>query len=219
MPIVKRDSTDQICDQIIVCGDTVVLIEAKLATCTAADRYSGDSEKIKVYLEEKLVTKGVGQLLNAIRRIGAKGTDVPEYLKDIKKLIPLIITRDDFGGCWGVNAYLNKRFKDQLTTESHNGIVVTPLVSMNISCLERMMWVLREKAFADVMEERIETDPTLRQPFDAALKYVQRGAAPELHAHVDAYSDGFKLIEKDRGTMLVHPAAVSCCAGRAIFHH
>ena len=46
------------------------------------------------------------------------------------------------GGCWGVNAYLNKRFKDQLSAESHNGIDVRPLVSMNISCLERMMWVL-----------------------------------------------------------------------------
>jgi len=193
------NSTDQICDQIIVCGDTAVLIEAKLATCTAADRYSGDYEKIKAYLEEKLVTKGVGQLLNAVRRIGAKGADVPGYLKDIKKLIPLIITRDDFGGCWGVNAYLNKRFKDQLTTESHDGIAVTPLVSMNISCLERMMWVLKEKAFADVMEERIETDPTLRQPFDAAVKYVQRGAAPKLRAHVDAYRELSERLIADFG--------------------
>ena len=183
------NSTDQISDQIIVCGDIAVLIEAKLATCTAADRYSGDYGKIKAYLEEKLVTKGVGQLLNAVRRIGAKGADVPEYLKDVKKVIPVIITRDDFGGCWGVNAYLNKRFKDQVTTESHNGIDVSPLVSMNISCLERMMWVLEKKAFADVMEERIETDPTLRQPFDAAVKYVQHGAAPNLHEHVDAYQE------------------------------
>jgi len=39
------------------------------------------------------------------------------------------------------------------------------------------------------MEERIETDPTLRQPFDAAVKYVQRGAAPNLHAQVDAYQE------------------------------
>jgi hypothetical protein len=41
-----------------------VLIEAKLATCTAADRYSGDYEKVKAYLEDKLMrTKGVNQLL------------------------------------------------------------------------------------------------------------------------------------------------------------
>ena len=181
------NSTDQICDQIIVCGNTAVLIEAKLATCPAAIRYSGDYEQVKAYLENKLVkTKGVNQLLNAVKRFGA---DVPDYLKGINKIIPVIITRDDFGACWGVNAYLNKRFKDQLSTESLKNISVTPLVSMNISCLERMMWVLQEKAFADVMEERIEADPTLRQPFDAAVKYVYQGAPPKLYKHVEAYKE------------------------------
>jgi hypothetical protein len=184
------NSTDQICDQIVICGHTAVLIEAKLATCTAADRYAGDYEKIKDYLEEKLVEgKGVKQLLSAVERLGAGGVDVPDYLRGINKVIPVIITRDDLGGCWGVNAYLNKRFKDQLSKKSRKRIVVTPLVSTNISCLERMMWVLQEKAFADVMEERIKTDRTLRQPFDAAVKYVQHGAAPKLHAHVEAYKE------------------------------
>jgi len=184
------NSTDQICDQIVICGDTAVLIEAKLATCTAADRYSGDYEKIKGYLEEKLVkTKGVSQLLRAIERISGKGADVPDYLTGINKVIPVIITRDDFGGCWGVNAYLNKRFKDQLSRKSRKSVVVTPLVSTNISCLERMMWVLQKKAFADVMEERIETDPALCQPFDAAVKYVQHGTPPKLHAHIEAYTE------------------------------
>lgn len=182
------NSTDQICDQIIICGDTAVLIEAKLATCTAADRYSGHYEKVKAYLEDKLVmTKGVNQLLNAIKRF--RDADAPDYLKRINKIIPVIITRDDFGGCWGVNAYLNKRFKDQLSRKARKSVVVTPLVSMNISCLERMTWVLQHRAFADVMEERIRTDPTLRQPFDAAVKYVQRGAAPRLHAHVEAFKE------------------------------
>jgi hypothetical protein len=184
------NSTDQICDQIVICGRTAVLIEAKLATCTAADRYSGDYKKVRDYLEDKLVkTKGVKQLLSAVKRLGASGADVPDFLKSIDKIIPVIITRDDFGGCWGVNAYLNKRFKDQLSRKSHKRIVVTPLVSTNISCLERMMWVLQKKPLADVMEERIKADPTLRQPFDAAVKYVQQGAPPKLHAHVEAYRE------------------------------
>ena len=183
------NSTNQICDQIVICGNSAVLIEAKLATGTAADRYSGDFIKIRDYLEDRLVSKGVNQILSAIKRLGAKGADVPDYLKSIKKIIPLIITRDDFGGCWGVNAYLNKRFKDQLSPKLHKGIVVTPLVCTNISCLERMTWALQEKALADVMEERIETDPTLRQPFDAAVKYAQHGAAPKLHAHIHAYEE------------------------------
>jgi hypothetical protein len=194
------NSTDQICDQIVICGNAAVLIEAKLATCTAADRYSGDYKKVRDYLEDKLVkNKGVNQILNAVKRLGAMGPDVPTYLKSIKKFIPVIITRDDFGGCWGVNAYLNKRFKDQLSTKSHTGIVVTPLVCTNISCLERMMWVLRERPLADVMEERIKADSTLRQPFDAAVKYVQQGAAPKLNAHVEAYKELMERLIVDFG--------------------
>jgi len=182
-------STDQICDQAIICDDTAVLIEAKLGTCAAADRYSGNYQKIKLYLEDKLVSKGVNQLLNAINRISAGGTDVPDYLKGVRRIVPMIITRDDFGGCWGVNAYLNKRFQDQLSRKLRKGTVVTPLVCASISCLERMMWVLSEKPLADVMQERIKTDPTLRQPFDAAMKYVRHGMAPKLHAHVEAFKE------------------------------
>jgi hypothetical protein len=122
---------------------------------------------------------------------------VPGYLKGINKLLPVIITRDDFGGCWGVNAYLNKRFKDQLSRKSRKRIVVTPLVSTNISCLERMMWVLQEKAFSDVMEERIKVDRKLLQPFDAAVKYVQHGTAPRLHAHLESYEELFERLIRD----------------------
>jgi hypothetical protein len=146
-----------------------------------------------VFIETKLAT------CTAVTRCAAKGADVPDYLKGINEIIPVIITRDDFGGCWGVNAYLNKRFKDQLSAKSHEGIMVRPLVSMNISCLERMMWVLQEKVFADVMRERIETDPTLCQPFDAAVKYVQQGAAPKLHAHVEAYKELSERLIADFG--------------------
>jgi hypothetical protein len=181
-------STDQICDQLIVCGDTAVLIEAKLATYAAADRHSVDYRRLKAFLEDRLVaTKGVNQLLNAIKGFGDR--DLPDYLKRINKIIPVIITRDDLGGSWGVNAYLNKRFKDQLSRKSRKRIVVTPLVSMNISCLERMMWVLQERSFADVMEERIRADKRLGLPFDAAVKYVQRGWGPKLGAHVEAYGE------------------------------
>jgi hypothetical protein len=194
------NSTDQICDQVIICGDTAILIEAKLGTCTAADRHSGDYKKIRTYLEEKLVTgAGVCQLLNAVKTIGAKGDNLPDYLKGVKKIIPVIITKDDAGGSWGVNAYLNKRFKDQVSTKSHKGIIVTPLVSLNISCLERMMWVLKEKSLEDVLQERIANDPTLRQPFDAACPYAEHGTPRKLNAHVDAYKELNERLIRDFG--------------------
>jgi len=205
------DSTDQICDSIIICGDTAVLIEAKLATCKASVRYSGDYLQVAEYLEDRLVSgAGVCQLLRAVKTIAESLEKLPDWLKGIKKIIPVIITKDDVGSSWVVNAYLNRRFKDQLSPKSHKGIIVTPLVSLNISSLERSMWVLTEKSFADVLEERIHSNPDMTWPFDAACKYAQNGAARKLHKHFAAYEDlaerlieDFNLHEGDIGSVSI----------------
>jgi hypothetical protein len=192
------DSTDEICDQVVICGETAILIEAKLATMTAADRISANYEKVKEYLEKKLVEdKGVNQLLNTIKRIGVKGDDIPAYLKGVKKIIPVIMTKDEVGSCWGINAYLNKRFKDQLSPKSHKGIIVTPLVCLSISSFERMAWGIAGNTLADILQERIEDDPTLRKPFDAASAYPREGMPQKLHAHVDAYQELTERLIKD----------------------
>jgi hypothetical protein len=49
--------------------------------------------------------------------------------------------------------------------------------------------VLKDKSFADVMEERITNDPTLRQPFDATVPYAELGTPRKLYEHVDAYKE------------------------------
>jgi hypothetical protein len=191
-------SADQICDSIIVSGDRAVLIEAKLATCKASVRYSGDYLQVTEYLEDRLVTgAGVCQLLSAVKTISASPEKLPDWLKGIKKIIPVIITKDDVGSSWAVNAYLNRRFKDQLSPKSHKGLIVTPLVSLSISSLERSMWALKEKSLADVLEERIHTNPDMAWPFDAACKYAHKGAARKLHKHFDAYQDLTEKLIKD----------------------
>ncbi len=63
-----------LCDAIVMCGSTAVLIEAKLGTCPTDVRYSGDYVKFRGFLEDRLVTGterliGVAQLLRAIENI------------------------------------------------------------------------------------------------------------------------------------------------------
>jgi len=98
------------CDQIIVCGDTAVLIEAKLATCPAADRYSGDYQRLRLISTINLSGQGCDQLLNAVKRVGTQGADSPDYLKGIKKIFQLS-SRATISVDVGREAYLNKRFK------------------------------------------------------------------------------------------------------------
>ena len=187
-PRYEDGSNEQICDAIIICGSTAILIESKLATCRADVRYSGDYKKVRQFLEDRLVSGtdrrvGVGQLVRALDNItGARLTSLPPWLSSIKKFIPVIVTKDDIGSSWVVNGYLNKRFKQEKKKYKH--YIVTPLVSLSISTLERLMKTLEELPFSAVLEGRIQEDKELNRPFEAASKYAQSGIPGRLTAHM-----------------------------------
>jgi hypothetical protein len=189
LPKYEDDLTKQICDAIIVCGSTAVLIEAKLATCRADIRYSGDYKKMRKFIEDRLVCGtdrqvGVSQLVNALNNITSlPQSSLPGWLRKIRKFVPLIITKDDIGSSWVINAYLQKRFKEE--KRKYKGYTVTPIISMSISTLERSMKALTELPFETILEDRMQEDKQLTRPFEAASKYVQRGVAGKVSVHMD----------------------------------
>ena len=79
----------------------------------------------------------------------------------------------DIGSSWVVNGYLNKRLKQEKKKYKH--YTVTPLVSLSVSTLERLIKTLEELPFSDVLEERIQEDKQLNRPFEAASAYAQSG--------------------------------------------
>jgi hypothetical protein len=168
-------------------------------------KYSADYKKMRMYLEDKLVTGagthrvGVSQLLNAIHTLVKIPEQFSSWLPGIKKLIPVIVTKDDIGSSWVVNAYLNRRFKDQLSNKKHKKYVVTPLVSMSVSSMERLMWALKDRPFTEIVEQRIQSDKGLASPFEAASDFVAQGTAPQLHTHVEAYKELADELVKDFG--------------------
>lgn len=194
-----------ICDAIVICGKTAVLIEAKLGTCAAEVRYSGDYVKFRKFLEEKLVAGtdrdiGVAQLLKAIVNIKTFSPEkLPEYLVGIKEIIPLIITKDEIGSSWMTNAYLNARFQQQRTDEDKQKGDVLPLVSMSVSTLERALAALQETALSDILRERIVEDPFLGRPFEAASTYVHRGTPRKVFRHIEIMQRLTEEIQVDFG--------------------
>jgi hypothetical protein len=197
------DSEKQICDLILVCGSTAILIEAKLATCRAEVRYSGDYKKMRAFLEERLVCGtdrrvGVAQLLFALENITSlPASRLPSWLAEVRKIIPVIVTKDDIGSSWMTNTYLQKRFKQQ--KKKYKGYTVTPIVSMSISTLERSMKALGEVSFEAILEDRIQEDKNLGRPFEAASKYVQRGVAGKLTVHMDILTNLMNEVVADFG--------------------
>jgi hypothetical protein len=180
-----------ICDLLIMCGSTAVLIEAKAATCAASVRYSGDYKLVREYMDKKFIEGtdrpvGVSQLLAAIDNIGTMPKEnLPEWLRIVKKIIPVIITKDDIGSSWVTNAYLNARFQKKLNRLKYKKLKITPLVSMNVASLERAVAAMQEMAFSDIMEDRIQEDPKLGRPFEAASSWVPRGTPGKIDKHIE----------------------------------
>lgn len=188
------DPNKEICDVIVICGKTAVLIEAKLATCPSKTKYSGDYKKMEKFLEDKLV-KGVGvdQLVNAVsvittdpKKTKDEAPVIPDWLEKIDTIMPVIVTRDDVGSSWSVNAYLSNRFSERLLGKKrHKRITVTPLLSISIGTLEKLMGALSKMSLDVVLEDRIKRNPTLLWPFDAASKYVGRGMHRNTPKHME----------------------------------
>lgn len=207
-PKYQDDLNHEICDVIVVCGKTAVLIEAKLATCPSKTRYAGDYKKMKNFLEDKLV-KGVGvdQLVGAVtvittdpKKTAQKVPVIPDWLERIDTIMPVIVTRDDIGSSWSVNTYLNNRFSERLLGKKrHKRITVTPLLSLSVGTLEKLMGTLSKMSLDVVLEDRIKRNPTLLWPFDAASKYVSRGMHRNTPRHMEMLHEIMDQTIKDFG--------------------
>jgi hypothetical protein len=195
----------EVCDAIVICGGTAILIEAKIATCNIKTKYSGDFELMKKYLEAKLVgtqtkRKGVWQLVKAIENLKTKSTEfLPPCLARVNKIIPLIVTKDEIGSSFFINTYLNERFESQFKRKDYRPLVITPLVTMSAGSLERAMRPLAKMAFSTILENRITTDRQLGRPFEAASKYVFKGTARSLPKHMELLTGALDDLMKSFG--------------------
>ena len=143
---------------------------------------------------------GVSQLLTAIENIGTMPKEnLPEWLRGVKKIIPVIITKDDIGSSWMTNAYLNARFQEKLNRLKYKKLKITPLVSMNVASLERAVAAMQEMPFSDIMEDRIQEDPKLGRPFEAASSWVPRGTPRKMYRHIEILKDLGAEMQADFG--------------------
>jgi hypothetical protein len=125
--------------------------------------------------------------------------NLPEWLRSVKKIIPVIITKDDIGSSWMTNAYLNARFQEKLNRLKYKKLKITPLVSMNVASLERAVAAMQEIAFSDIMEDRIQEDPKLSRPFEAASSWVPRGTPRKMGKHIEIMKECGAEMQADFG--------------------
>lgn len=166
------DTGEEVCDAILICGNSLVLVESKGATFTAEAKYGTDPAKLRGELEEKLVEtngrrKGVGQLALRIEEVFSRtrprrieGLDISRTLK----VFPVLITRDDIGAALVINAYLASRFRD-LFHRKLVSVTVTPPFSLSAQDAELLCAYLRDSSLTDLLEARYRADSNLLSSF------------------------------------------------------
>lgn len=129
---IKKAKISSPSDFYIIKGDSLILIEYKDSLFPDDSKHSGDLDKIKETIREKIcldqiknadgskrVLKGVGQLLDTISRI-AKGeyNNFDSSFNNIKYIFPVVVTTDITFSALGVNAYVIQQTSDLI--KRHN---------------------------------------------------------------------------------------------------
>jgi hypothetical protein len=150
----------QVCDVIVVCGSSAAFVELKGATFSSLAKYGSDYTRLKAELDSKLVqepkgsAKAVHQLKRAIELTCYSEHPEPVNgidLSRIKTVYPLIVTRDDIGSIFGVNAFLQVRF-DAVVHRKQMRKTITPLFCINAEDLERLTAYLKDISLTDLLD-------------------------------------------------------------------
>lgn len=165
---IYEDTTTQVTDTIIVCGNKAVFLECKTAMMRSETKYGGNAATLAAEIYKKFVEsgerpQGVSQLAMAINSVFdkahprlVKGVD----LSNIIRVYPVILTKDSIGGSFGLSSYLRDFFKPKIKDKSLS-VDVAPLFCLSIDHLEEFSDMLGDLSFAELLNRWWRKDRTL----------------------------------------------------------
>jgi len=92
-------------------------------------------------------------------------------LEGISKVFPVLLTRDDLGGTFGLCHYLNGELERLLYKRPYRPITITPLFALSIEGLELISGYLKETALSAALESWYERDKGLYSSFTTELGF------------------------------------------------
>lgn len=167
----------QLCDGVLIAGNSLVLMEYKGNVFTAAAKYSGDHTVLMAEIRKKLVyeqkskrKKGVEQLAAAVKTLfGPDGAQLyPQIdLKSIKHVYLYLVTLDSIGGTIGMSAFLNTFLDDLLDRSQFSSIEIHPLFCSEIEILEEITGLLKTVSLPNILDCWQNADGHLLLPLQA----------------------------------------------------
>jgi hypothetical protein len=166
------DHNSQVCDSIVISGNTACFLEYKGVVFNTAAKYSGDYRDLLGEIDLKLIgtersRKGVLQLINAISEVSPPNNRSVEGLdmSRVSKIVPILVPRDDIAHTFCFNEYLNYRFKK--LTAGRRMLKTTPLFVLSLDDFERIVDYLDRSPLHAILEERWRNDKAMVFPFFA----------------------------------------------------
>jgi len=183
-PKPSDDPNVQLCDGIVISGDSMVLMEYKSSMFRADTKYSGNYLALADEIEKKLVhdreadqRKGVLQLSEAVNKmfgsdlhIALTGVD----LNKIKRVYLYIVTLDSIGATIGISPFLNTFLDEHLDRSTFPRLEIRPLFCSDIETLEDITGFFPSSTLRDILERWFETNPSLATP----LLAINLGSLP-----------------------------------------
>ena len=168
-----KKTGEEVCDAIVVCGTAAVFLEYKGSTFTATSKYKGDLNELAAEIEENLIgteskRKGIRQLANAI--LGVFDKQTPAVVADvdlsqISTVYPVLITRDEVGGCFGISPYLNKKAEAFFYRRKIKPKIVTPIFCLSSEGIETISAYLQDDTLSHLLQGWYREDPGLHWSF------------------------------------------------------
>jgi hypothetical protein len=193
-------TSEQVCDGMLLFGDSIVLLEYKSSMFRAESKYSGNPELLLHEIEEKLVAtkenspKGVRQLAAAVRslflaekRECIRGID----LKGVHRVFPVLVTLDSIGRTLMMSRFLSEYFQKELGEGRSKGPQIMPLLSIYIEDLEFLSGFFKEVPFVQILSNWIERDPKLINTVLAVENPVLSKLGPRHNQMLDRAFDDF----------------------------
>jgi hypothetical protein len=172
-PKSPRNPNEELCDAVVVEGDSIVIIEYKATLIRADIKYSGDVNRLSLHLQNKFVRDGVSgkpkaiaQLANAAKCL-FKG-DRPSVpwadLSLIRKCYLFIITLDDIGETFAMSPFLETFMKENLDKAECADVSIRPVFCTSIGTIERIASALANGSMVSILERWYAENPVLSMP-------------------------------------------------------
>ena len=204
---------EEVCDAIVVAGNDAIFLEYKGSTFTAESKYKGDLNELAAEIEENLIgspskRKGIRQLAHAILSVFDKQTPAAVADVDLSRvstIFPVLITRDDVGGCWGISHYLQMKTEGFFNRRKIKPKTVAPIFCLSSEGIEGLSAYLQDEPLSRLLHGWYSNDPGRYWSFQTIENSVIDSYGFKTNSDLDAASK--EVFEKS--IQVLFPGAAS----------